>query len=538
MKKLMSLFMVLTMLACMLTGCVTTGGNDKAEDKAEDKTNTSASDKKEETKKEEDKKEEAAAPSRTDVNLAVTTTFGASNGHGNRIVSDILWKTQIFEPLYYMDELTLEYQPRIATEYSVSDDGLVYTFKLNEKAKFHNGDPVKASDVVYTYESIKSAPGWAAFAANIDYAEAIDDQTVAIHWLAPSAAAMNHVANIWIISEKVDKESDGTGVYLGGTGPYYMVEYNPETNVVLEAFPDYYRGEAAIKTINYKVVTDANTGAMALEAGELDFYSTNIAGYESFQGMEGFKSEAVAANHITYLLVNYMASDVLANDKVREAIGYAIDKDAINIAAYGGYAFPADYMENPQYNQGAPEGDIVYNYDPEKAKELLAEAGYPDGVNIGKVLTTAANYFPDVAVVVQACLAEVGIQSEVDIMENAACIAAMRAQDYDIGVMGYTNTGDYDSFRQRVHSSQVGGYMIKYEGDKFDYKYFDQLFADQLAELDPAKRLEITKELNDAVMATCTQFPLFHKSMLYVWDEDLNAICVPNFPVIYDWSWN
>ena len=243
------------------------------------------------------------------------------------------------------------------------------------------------------------------------------------------------------------------------------------------------------------------------------------------------------ANHITYAFINYSANEALMNDKVREAIAYAIDKQAMSVAAFDGYAIPADYLENPAYNVGAPKGDVVYNYDPDKARELLAEAGYPDGVNVGTILTSASNYFSQLAIVMQDNLEAVGIHAEIEIMENAASIAAFRAQDYDIGILGYTSTGDYDSFRQRVHSANAGGYFVKFEGDKFDYKRFDQLFADQLEELNLQKRLAITKTLNDEVMETCCLLPIFYKPMLYAWNSDLNVVNTPNFPDVYDWSW-
>ena len=478
---------------------------------------------------------------RDDVNLTIVETFASTDAHGNRTVNQLLWKEQIYEPLFHMNELTLEYEPRLATEYSVSDDGLVYTFKLRDDVKFHNGEDFKASDVVFSYEHITNEPSWKTFYGNIDYVEALDDYTVAIHFLTKSAAAMNNIAQIWIESEKevTDQgEAFGTKACLAGTGPYYIEEYNPESNVVLKAFPDYYRGEAAIKTVRYKYIAEADPAVMALEAKELDWYCVTAASsFATFENNPEYNTEIMAANHITFAFINYDANDVLRNDKVREAIAYALDKEAMNQAAFDGYAIEADYMENPAYNVGAPKGDIVYNYNPEKAKELLAEAGYPDGVDVGTILTSASNYFSKVAIVMQSNLEAVGMHAEIEVMEGAAAIAAFRAQEYELGVLGYTNTGDYDSFRQRVHSANVGGYYVKFEGDKFDYKRFDQLFADQLVELDLTKRLKITKELNDAVMETCCLLPIFHKPMLYAWDANLNVVNTPNFPDVYDWSW-
>ena len=532
MKKLLALVLALLMVFSM----VACGQKEEAPAAKEEETKTEAP--KEEAKEETEAAESASG--RDDVNLTITSAFQSTDAHGNRAVSELIWRTQIYEPLFYMNEITLEYEPRLATEYSVSDDGLVYTFKLREDVKFHNGEPMKASDVVFSYEHIKNEKTWSTFYSNIDYAEAIDDYTVAVHFLTKSAAAMNNVSQIWIESEKEvteQGEAFGTQACLAGTGAYYIEEFS-ENKVVLKAFDDYYRGEAPIETVTYRTYAEANAAVMALEAGEIDHYAVPAANFPSFQAMDNFSNEVMAANHITYACINYSANDVLANDLVREAIAYAIDKEAMSIATFDGNAIPADYMENPAYNVAAPEADIVYNYNPEKAKELLAEAGYPNGVDIGAICTSASNYFGDVAVVMQSNLADVGITATLDVMENSACIAALRAQEYDVGILGYSNTGDYDSFRQRVHSDNVGGYFVKFEGDKFDYQRFNDLFAEQLAELDLEKRMEITAELNDAVMETCCLLPLFYKPNLYVWNADLNVVNTPNFPEIYNWSWN
>lgn len=489
----------------------------------------------------EDAPAEEAAPARTDLNLQFPKEFASTDAHGDRTVQEIVWKTQVYEPLYHFNENTLEFEPRLATGYTVSDDGLVYTFTLRDDVKFHNGDQMKASDVVFSYEHIRNTASWKSFWGCVDHVEAIDDFTVAIHLTGPTAAAMTNISQIWIESERAVTEGGetfGTEACLAGTGAYYIAEYNSQTNVRLEAFADYYRGEAAIKTINYKIIKDSASALMAFETGELDWYVAPIASWPSLTANPAYKTEVVPANHITYTFINYQSNEVLANDKVREAIAWAIDKEAMNLAAFDGLAVIADYMENPQFNVGAPEGDVVYSYNPEKSKELLAEAGYPDGVDIGVLTVTNTGHFPAVGQVLQQNLADVGITCEIQLLDSTAANPNYRAQMYDIGLTGYSNTGDYDSFRMRVASASVGSYFVKYEGDKFDWQYIDGLVDQQGKELDLEKRLEITKELNDYVMSTATMLPLLHKVSPCVWDKDLNVVNVPNFYEVYDWSWN
>ncbi len=283
---------------------------------------------------------------------------------------------------------------------------------------------------------------------------------------------------------------------------------------------------------------DASSGLITFEAGELDWYIAPIANWDALSSNPNFKTEMGDSNHITYVAINYQANDKLENDYVRKAIAYAIDKEAMNIAGFDGHAAIATHMEHPSYNTAAPSGGIVYNYDPDKAKALLTEGGFPNGVDVGVILCFPGSHFEKCAQVLQANLAAVGITAKLELVEQATMLNMTRAQDFDIAVTGYASIGEYDAFRARVHSASKGAYYVKFEGDKFDYKRIDELFELSSAELDPTKRLALTQELNDMVMDTACLLPLLHKAQPYVWNKDLNVVNVPSYYEIYNWSWN
>jgi peptide/nickel transport system substrate-binding protein len=252
---------------------------------------------------------------------------------------------------------------------------------------------------------------------------------------------------------------------------------------------------------------------------------------------EKFNTELVVANHISYIVVNYMRGS-LENDKLREAIAYAIDKEAMNIAAFDNLAVVADFMEKPGANVGAPSEGITYSYNPEKARQLVVEAGYEKGVHVGKILTIAGSYFEKMAQILQANLADVGITAEIERTDNNTVLTRLRTQDFDIETSGYNSSGDYENLRRFVHSSAVGSYYVKFEGEKFDYRRFDKLFDQGGAELDPVKRNQIYRELNDLIMRTCCMLPVLHKVQPYVWTKGLNIPAnYPNYPQIFEWSW-
>ncbi len=478
---------------------------------------------------------------RDTVNLSIKANLASIDAHGVRNLQDMLVRQQMYEGLYFQDEATLEIEPRVAESYEVSEDGKTYTFKLRSGVKFHNGDDVKASDVVWSWNRVTKAPGWSSQTLSFESAEALDDQTVAIHLKYPDASFLCNMCKIGIMSEKVVTEQGdefGTKVALAGTGPYMITSLDADVKWTLEAFPDYYRGEASIKHINYTPIVDFSAGLLAFESGELDWYTAPIANWNDLVANEKFKTEIMPANHVTYLAVNWMANDKLENDYVRKAIAYSMDKESMNIAAFDGYATEADYMENPQYNVAAPDGGLVYNYDPEKAKELLAEAGFANGVDVGNLLCFPGSHFEKCAQVAQANMEAVGIHAKNELVEEYTALTRARSQDFDMDMTGGTQSGDYSALSDKVVSTNVGAYFVKFEGDKFDYKKFDSMFEEGLQIMDPAERKAHYQKLNDMIMETACLIPLIHKAQPYVWNKDLNVVNQPNNYNVYDWSWN
>ncbi len=531
MKRNLALLLAVAIMASLvLSACAPTGSGTPSDENTNTTTQDPAGD-----------SGSQSTEKRDTVNLSIKANLQSIDGHGVRNLQDMLVRTQMYEGLYYLNESTLELEPRIAESYEVSDDGMTYTFTLREGVKFHNGDELKPSDVIFSYERCAAAPGWGSRTASFESAEEIDDHTVAIHLKYPDASFLANMTGVYIMSEKVVTEQGdefGTKVALAGTGPYMITYLDNDVKWTLEAFPDYYRGEAAIKYINYTPIADFSAGLLAFESGELDWYTAPIANWADLEANPNYKTEIMPANHTTYLAINWMANDALENDNVRKAIAYSLDKESMNIAGFDGYAQEADYMENPEYNVAAPYGDVVYNYDPEKAKELLVEAGYPDGVDVGNLLCFPGSHFEKCAQVAQANMEAVGIHAENELVEEYTALTRARNQEFDMDMTGGSSSGDYDAFGEKVISTGVGSYFVKFEGDKFDYKMFDRLFEEGRQIMDLEERTALYKELNDAIMETACLIPVLYKAQPYVWNKDLNVVNMPNNYNVYDWSWN
>ncbi len=522
MKKV-SVFLVLLLVASMLSGCTTSAADQQP---AAGSSGSAPQEPK---------------PARDDLNLSVTTVLTSVDPHFSEKIADMYAFRQTYEGLYYQNELTGIFEPRIASDYAVSDDGKTYTFTLNEKAKFHNGEAVKPSDVIFSFKRAAEYPSVSSRVANVESVTEKDPKTVEILLKTPMAAFMTDMCGVYILSEKVVTEQGkdfGTKAASAGTGPYYWASVDHANGWVLEAFKDYYRGEAAIKKINFKPISDASAGLVAFEAGELDWYIAPVANWDSLvANTEKYKTEIVPANHISVIVVNPDANPALKNPLVRKAIGYAIDKEAMNLVGFNGLAVTTDYMVPTQNTSADFDLGIVYEYNPEKARELLAQAGYPEGVDVGTIMSWTGGYYEKMAQVLHTSLNEIGIKCELQMIEQASVSPNLRSQNYDIATYGWSYYGDYSYMFTRWHSSQKGATYVLYTDKQFDGAKLDELLEAGAVEMDPVKRTAIYKEYNDMFMDTATCFPCINKVQTYVWNKDLKAVNYPNFPEIYNWSW-
>jgi len=482
------------------------------------------------------------APSRDSVNIAIGGALDVVDPHASAkaIHRMVFW--QMYNGLMHYNELTGETEYDLAVSHEVSADGKTYTFKLRDDAYFHNGDKVTAKDVVFSYKrAADPAMSIAQYTSNFVDAVAVDETTVQIILSAPFAPFLVNCCQIFILSEReVTAQGDkfGTQLTTAGAGPYKMTYHDADTKITLEAFDKYFKGEATIKTINFYPISDTSAGLISFESGDLDWYSCGVMDAQRIQ-MEGkYNVEFMAANHITFLMMNPVDhNEAIKDERVRKAIAYAINKEELNAAAFEGLGMVADYMENPNWNVGAPVGDVVYTYNPEKAKELLKEAGYPNGVDVGTLLCFKGSHFETCANVVQQQLAAVGITVTLEWNEQSAALSRFNKEDYNIGLTGGANSGDYDSLRKRFYSTLTVPY-VDFSKTEYGNEFLDTKMDEAAACTDPVKRLEITKEINDYFMNTATYIPLLHKVVPAVWNKDLNVVNRPQYPLIYEWSWN
>ena len=401
--------------------------------------------------------------------------------------------TNIYETLMQVNEKG-EIVPKLAESYEASEDGLTYTFKLKKGVKFHNGEEMKASDVAFSFNRAKEAAILKSVTADYDNVEATDDNTVVFHLNKVSAAFMSNMTYVClcVLSEKAVTEA-GEEYYKNpvGTGPYKLEKWDQGVELVLTYFEDYYGDTPDFTKVNLRFIPEATSRTIELEAGSVDLITdvaaTDLSRVEDGENMALATAVGMA---IRFMGMNCKAAP-LDDVRVRQAIAYAIDCEAINQAMNLGHGTVATAPISDAVMFHSEVGKNEFNI--EKAKQLLADAGYPDGIDITLSTDTRKEY-SDVCVILQQQLAKANIRVTLDNTEWAVFLDKAYQGDTQLFMLGYScSTPDPDAlFYSCFHSDNIGpqGGMAYLEDEEFD-----KLMDASRTELDAAKRTELYEQL-------------------------------------------
>ena len=471
---------------------------------------------------------------RTDIKLCVPSEITSMDPHATTAVADIQVYRQVYETLFFLNS-KMELEPRVAERYELADDGMTYTFYLRQGAKFHNGDEVKASDVVFSFERAKTIPAMANYTAPNDTVTAVNDYTVQVKTVDVLAAALSQIDEICILSEKIVNEQGdkfGQSNVDAGCGPYTLSSYDRSTKITMKAFDDYYRGAPAIKDVTYTVMTDSSASLIAFESGDLDLVTVPLSSWNMIKENSAYQTVLVPTTHISYIALN-LSKAPFDNADLRKAVAYAIDKESCIVAAYEGLADKADFLLNPATIDLAPTDGVHYDYNPDMAREYLAKAGYPNGIDVGEMLVYGSGYWPKFAEIIQQSLSDVGIVVKLHTMDTSAVIQDMKAGNYTMGTGGMACDPQVGFLARFCHSR-----MIQSSAVKFGDPWIDSKLDASDRELDTAKRAALIKEVNDYVMDSAALLPVFYKTTPYAYASGLTGNFDLNFYYIYNFGWN
>jgi peptide/nickel transport system substrate-binding protein len=404
--------------------------------------------------------------------------------------------------------------PSLAESWSVSKDGLVYEFVLRKGVRFHNGDPVTAEDVKFSFERYRGA-GAAALKSRVASVDVVDAQRVRFRLKQPWLDFMVFYATpatgaAWIVPKKyVEKVGDeGFKKAPIGAGPYRFVSSKPGVELTLEAFDGYWRKVPSVKTLVFRVIPDESTRLAALKRGEVDIaYSITGPLAEELKRSPGLKLTPTYFPFTLWLALvdQWDPKSPWHDQRVRLAANLAIDRQAINQALYLG-------LSKPSYSL-VPQGMDLYwpappsPYDPKRARQLLAEAGYPNGFDANTV-TGDTIYGASVGEAAANDLQQVGIRLKLRIMERAAY--EQEYVDKKLRHVLLTGSGAPGNAPTRLDAYVVTGGRYVYGS----YPDVDGLFSEQVNETNPRVRKQIVDKIQQILYERAVFVPIIEPAFL------------------------
>src|SRR5262245_20360946 len=377
--------------------------------------------------------------------------------------------------------------PCLAESWSVSPDGLTYEFVLRKGVKFHNGEPVTADDVKFSFERYRGAAA-KLLKERVAAAEVVDPHRIRFKLKEPWPDFMTYYGNLttgagWIVPRKYIEKvgDDGFKKAPIGAGPYRFVSFNPGLELVLEANEQYWRKVPSVKRLVIKAVPDEATRLAMLKRGEADIIyllQGELAEEVKRTPSLTLKPTPIVSTHWIVFLDQWDPKSPWADRRVRLAANHAMNRQAVNEALTLGHSritwsiIPAsfDFFWQPP----------AYMFDPAKAKQLLAEAGYPNGFDAGDLWCE-----PPTATMSEALMGYLqagGIRLKLRPTERAACFKAY--QEKKLKHLAYSISGAFGNAATRLEVFTVGGGPYVYGS----YPGIDGLFRGQAGELGRKRR--------------------------------------------------
>ena len=429
--------------------------------------------------------------------------------------------TLIYDTLLDLDE-NLNLKPNLAESWERLDDCNV-VFHLKKGVKFHNGEELKAEDVKFTLERAASSPQTLYLFKPITKVTVIDDYTVQVTTDKPFGALLNNLAAVQggIVSKKaVLKYGDDYVNHPVGTGQYKLKEWLPGNRIVFEGFKDAYQGAPNFEELTYLTIPEVSNRMIALETGEVDVaFDIGIMDKETIENSNNLELVEVESPALLYLGFD-QTNPIYQNKKLREAIAYAIDNQTFVDVVFRGSAVAGDSplpKASPAYNGNVKK----YNQDIEKAKKLLAEAGYPNGLDI-ELWCMDDGPRVDMCVIIQDQLKKIGINVEIKIFEFGAYVSKTALPNKELYFLSWNSSGDGDvALYPLFHSSQHGA-----PGNRSFYsnKKVDELLDKARVSVNEEERTTLYKEVQNILQEDLAIYPLVYPKINLAKNKNLTGL--------------
>ncbi|HUP48852.1 MAG TPA: ABC transporter substrate-binding protein [Thermoanaerobaculia bacterium] len=456
---------------------------------------------------------------------------------------DRLVAAYLFTPLLHLDE-DLQPAPGLAESWTMSADGRLYTFRLNPKATFSDGQPVRASDVVFTLRKIADPEVEAQMVASgfelleLGRTRAVDEHTVDVAFREGLASQLIQFNNLLVVPEHVYSQGDFRTEFnrrAVGSGPYRLVRWVPGKEVVVQRRDEYWDQRPWIETVYFKIVTNHATAWNAAKIGTLDetpvqsdIWLREQANPNLERRLRFLRFYGLAYNYIAWNGRN----PLFADKRVRRALGMCLDTPSIITNLYGGTARAINGHFVPEqwaYNQSVP----MLVYDPAAAKQILTSAGWIDSDGDGVLDRRGVPFRFDLTVMsgspqalaiaqsLQSTLKQVGVQLDIAVLDGAVAIQRILAGNYEAAYLSWDLDPDPDPF-PLFHSSQVpprGQNFVYYSSPEAD-----RLIQQGRRELKASGRVEIYRRLHEVLAEDQPYTWVTQPSMKWVINRRVNGV--------------
>ncbi len=391
----------------------------------------------------------------------------------------------VFEGLVWYDE-NGNLIPALAKSWEISEDGLTYTFHLQEGVTFHNGAAFSADDVVYSIEKLSGLNGEEPLSsrfAKVETVQAVDELTVAIKLAERNAAFLSSC-----IAEILPKDYADQATNPVGTGPFVFKSYEPGQKVVLEKNVAYWNDAAMahIDVAEFYIITDPTAVVNGLRSGQLDFAEIDPKNVKLVENE--FEILASPQNMVQLMSMNNKRAP-FDDVKVRQAVNYAVNKEQLIAAVANGYGTELVSNMSPIMAQYHEAGATAYAQDLEKAKALMAEAGYADGFKTSVTVPSNYKFHVDTAQVVANQLQQIGIEVEIEQVEWGVWLDEVYKRfNYDMTIIGLSGKLDPHQILVRYKSDYKRNFIC------YQNEAYDALIDQALLETEPVERAKLYRE--------------------------------------------
>ncbi|WP_019122340.1 ABC transporter substrate-binding protein [Brevibacillus massiliensis] len=402
----------------------------------------------------------------------------------------------VYDSLTKLDD-NMSVVPALADSWKLSDDGKTVTFKLHEGVKFHNGREMTSDDVKYSFERILNPDTGAvakSYFSSVDAIEAPDKYTVVFKLKTPDAAFLANTASAY--ASIVPKEVTDLNKEAVGTGPFELEKMESGQYVLLKKNPNYFvEGMPKVDSIKFQIMKDEAERLAAIRTGKVDLTTVSADSAKLLESSKNVTIKNYQSMEYSYLGIN-VAKKPFDDPRVRQAISYAVDRNQLVQTVWKGQAALTGPLSPAQTIWALDTTEYPsYEHNVEKAKQLLAEAGLPNGFNT--VIETASTY-PDMietAQVLQQQLKAVGINAEIKQLEWGNYIETWKSKDMDLLVGRNTSGVDPDRSLRFFFSSEGSANVWNYSNAKFD-----ELVQKALEATDQTERKKLYDEAQKLVV--------------------------------------